>query len=433
VTGESSTVSGDSRSARATFRYSRLLRRNREFRGIVLAQVTSEVGDHFARFALAALVLDRSDSVFYAAFAFVVGYIPGLFGGLLLSPFADRVPRKRVLIVCDLVRAAVVGVLALAAVDATPLWVLFALLLFAELFSQPFFAARSAVMPDVLVDPQDYMVGSSLTRGLNQANQVIGLAAAGVVVHAFSPRIALAVDALTFLASYLVIQLMLRSRAALMEGRGGLRGLLVDTAEGVKLVFFDQVRRSFVLLVWATIGFLIAPEAVALAYSRDHGAADLGGFLMAAVPAGAVAGVALVSRLDPLSGVRLSPLLAAASLLPLVVTAANPDVPVAMALWFISGALQAFIVPMIVGVNLVTPPEARGRVNGVAAAGLSLFTAAGFALAGRLADVTSPAAAVGIAGVAGLFFVGLLAMRWPQAVTELSTRSASAPEPASAR
>jgi hypothetical protein len=238
---------------------------------------------------------------------------------------------------------------------------------------------------------------------------------------------------LTFLASYLVIQLMLRSRAALMEGRGGLRGLLVDTAEGVRLVVFDQVRRSFVLLVWATIGFLIAPEAVALAYSRDHGAADLGGFLMAAVPAGAVAGVALVSRLDPLSGVRLSPLLAAASLLPLVVTAANPDVPVAMALWFVSGALQAFIVPMIVGVNLVTPPEARGRVNGVAAAGLSLFTAAGFALAGRLADVTSPAAAVGIAGVAGLFFVGLLAMRWPQAVTELSTRSASAPEPASAR
>jgi hypothetical protein len=253
------------------------------------------------------------------------------------------------------------------------------------------------------------------------------------VVHAFSPRVALAVDALTFLGSYLVIQLMLRSRAALMEGRGGLRGLLVDTAEGVKLVFFDKVRRSFVLLVWATIGFLIAPEAVALAYSRDHGAADLGGFLMAAVPAGAVVGVALVSRLDPLRGVRLSPVLAAASLLPLVATTADPDVPVAMALWFVSGALQAFIVPMIVGVNLVTPPEARGRVNGVAAAGLSLFTAAGFALAGRLADVTSPAAAVGIAGLTGLFFVGLLGMRWPQTVTELSTRSASAPEPASAR
>ena len=136
MTGESSTVSGDSRSARATFRYTRLLRHNREFRGIVLAQVASEVGDHFARFALAALVLDRSGSVFYAAFAFVVGYVPGLFGGLLLSPFADRVPRKRVLIVCDLARAAVVGVLALAAVDATPLWFLFALLLFAELFSQ---------------------------------------------------------------------------------------------------------------------------------------------------------------------------------------------------------------------------------------------------------------------------------------------------------
>lgn len=433
MTSDGSTLGSSESSTRARFRYVRLLRRNREFRGIVLAQVTSEVGDHFARFALAALVLDRSDSVFYAALAFVVGYIPGLFGGVLLSPFADRMPRKRVLIVCDLARAAVVGVLALVAVDSTPLWVLFALLLFAELFSQPFFAARSAVMPDVLPDPQEYMIGSSLTRALNQANQVIGLSAAGVVVHAFSPRTALVVDAATFAASYLIIQIMLRFRAAFVAGRGGVRGFLAETAEGVRLVFGDRVRRSFILLVWSTIGFLIAPEAVALAYGREHDAADLGGFLMASVPAGAVLGVAFVSRLDPVSGVRLSPLLAAASLLPLVATFANPAVPVAIALWFVSGALQAFIVPMIVGVNLVTPPGGRGRVNGVAAAGLSLFTAVGFAFAGRLADLASPATAVGIAGLAGLFFVGLLAVNWSQTVSELAVRSVPAPEPASAR
>ncbi len=432
MSGKDSTTSA---SRRPTLNYARLLRRNREFRGLILAQVTSEVGDHFARFALAALVLDRSDSVFYAAFAFVVGYIPGVFGGVLLSPFADRMPRKRVMIVCDLARAGTVGVLALLAVDGTPLWVLFALLLFAELFSQPFLAARSATLPDILTDPQQYLVGSSLSRGLNQANQVIGLTAAGLVVHLFSARVGLVVDALTFVASYLLIKFMVRMRPAFMEGRGGLRGYLADTLQGVSLIFGDPVRRPFVLLVWATIGFLIAPEAVALAYGRAHDAADLGGLLIAAVPAGGAVGVIFVSRLSPVRGAQLGPLLAAGALLPLVATFADPPPWIAIALWFTSGMLQAFIVLMVVGVNLVTSPQSRGRINGVAAAGLSLFTATGFALAGRLADLVTPAAAVGISGSTGLVFVGLLATQWPAAISELTRRSATqaAPAPAAAR
>lgn len=407
--------------------YVRLLARNREFRGLVLAQVTSEVGDHFARFALAALVLDRSDSVFYAALAFVVGYIPGLFGGVLLSPFADRLPRKHVLVVCDLARAVTVGVLALVAVGGTPLWVLFALLLFAELFSQPFLAARSAMLPDIVPGQQEFMAGAALGRGLHQANQVLGLAAAGAVVAASSPRTALAVDALTFVASYLFIQVMVRFRAAPVSGRGGVRGFVADTAEGLRLMFSDPARLTFGLLVWGTIGFLVVPEAVALAYTREHHAADLGGVLMASVPAGGVFGVVVISGFRPVRAAALAPWLAALAFVPLVLTFMNPAPWLAGVLWFVSGALQAFLVALFVGVMLLTPPEGRGRVAGVGAAGLSLCTAMGYAFGGRLADVATPSAAVGIAGVAGLAVVALISVRWSAAIAELTTRSAKLP------
>jgi hypothetical protein len=401
-------------------RYIRLLRRSREFRGLVLAQVASEVGDHFARVALFALVLDQSDSVFYAALAFVVGYIPGLFGGILLSPFADRLPRKRVLIVCDLARGALMAFLALIAIDGTPLWVLFAIMLFAQLFSQPFGAARQATVPDVLPDPQDFMAGTGLMRGLYQVNQVLGLTVAGVVVAVFTPRVALVVDALTFVVSYLFIQATLRFRPAPLEGRGGVRGFLSDTADGVRLVFGHPARRTFVLLVWSTIGFLIAPEAVAIPYARDHGADGLGGLMLAAVPAGGALGVLFVSRMEPVRAARLSPLLATGAMIPLVLTFTDPAPWLAIGLWLLSGFLQAFVIAMIVGVNLLTPTEARGRVNGLAGAGLSLFTATGFAIAGWLADLVSPAAAVGIAGVAGLAAVGLLVPTWGSASAALA-------------
>ena len=390
-----------------------LLLRNREFRGLVLAQVTSEIGDHFARFALAALVFERSHSQFYAALAFVVGYLPGVFGAVLLAPFADRVPRKRVLLVCDAARAILIALLALAAVSTTPLWVLFALLLAAQLFSPPFEAARAALVPDVLPDSREFFTGTSITRALYQINQVIGLAVAGVVVYAFTPRIALAIDAFTFAASYLILLVTLHMRGAPIEGRAGLRGFLADTADGARVAWQDRLRRVFIAFVWLSALLLIAPEAVAIGYADAHDLPNLGGALMAAIPAGAAVGVAIMSRVGPTRAIGLVRTLAALSFVPLILTGMDPGVYVAAGLWFVSGMLQAYLVPLMVTVNLATPSQYRGRINGLAGGGLGVFTAIGFAAAGAVADVSSPQLATAIAGVAGLVAVGVFSLFWP--------------------
>ena len=162
--------------------------RNREFRGLVIAQVTSDWGDNIARVALASLVLARTDSAFLAVLAFVVSFVPAVFGAPLLGGLADRVPRKLVLLVCDLGRGVVITLLALLAVDGTPIWVLLGVLLVAEFFSAPFDATQRAVVADVLPEPRAALAGMGLMRVLFQLDQVVGIALAGLVIYAVGAR-----------------------------------------------------------------------------------------------------------------------------------------------------------------------------------------------------------------------------------------------------
>jgi hypothetical protein len=121
--------------------------RVQEFRSLYNAQTLSLIGDQLAAFAVAVLVFDRTGSGLLIALAYASGWLPGVVGGPFLAPYADRLPRRAVMIVCDIARAILVVVLAwpgmLLAAAITLMYVL-------QLFSAPFSAARSALMVDVL-------------------------------------------------------------------------------------------------------------------------------------------------------------------------------------------------------------------------------------------------------------------------------------------
>jgi hypothetical protein len=75
-----------------------------EFRALWLSYVLSAGGDRVALVALTLLVYDRSKSPLLAAITFAAGFVPYLFGGMFLSGLADRLPRRSVMVTCDLVR-----------------------------------------------------------------------------------------------------------------------------------------------------------------------------------------------------------------------------------------------------------------------------------------------------------------------------------------
>jgi MFS family permease len=394
--------------------------RSREFRGLVIAQVTSDWGDYIARVALASVVLARTDSAFLAVLAFVVSFVPAVFGAALLGGLADRSSRKAVLLICDLGRGLVVTLLAVVAVDSTPVWVLLGVLLLAEFFSAPFDATQRAVVADVLPEPRLALAGMGLMRVLYQLDQVIGIALAGLVIFAVGARSGLVIDAATFGISFVVVLVTLRARPARRDGEMP-ASFLHEFRAGVHLLFDDVALRAIVVLAWGATVFVIAPEGAALAYARHDGMpAQVGAALMASVPAGAGIGAYLLGRQAPMRQVASMLPLAVLSCLPLLATCLAPPWWVTMFLFFASGLGQAFLLPLMATVNLMTPAAFRGRINGLAGSGFSLASAAAYLLAGAVADLTSPAVAVTASGVLGLALIGAITRSWPRAAIHRS-------------
>jgi len=385
-----------------------------EFRGMIGAQIASEAGDQIARVAVALLVLDQTGSALWAAAVLGLAYIPATLGAAVLAPIADRVSRRNVMLVSDLARAALIALLALVAVDGTPLWVLLALLLVSEFFTPAFDAARMATIPDVLGDSALVTAGIGLTRSLNLVNQVVGLALGGLVVQLLSARWALGLDAVSFMISFVILRVTLRKRDGLLEGAATLARLFSDFRQGASAVAHDPSRRALIGLLWAMGITIVAPEAIALAYARDQGASDVSGsMLMAVTLAGAAIGSVLIGSRPALMQLdAILPMVIGCSI-PLLFIAPEPPVWATAIFFTVAGASQAWLVSVIAFTTLLTVPEHRGRVAGLMSAGFSLTAALSYLLVGFLADRTSPAFAVVCAGVYGLLVVCVASVRWP--------------------
>src|SRR5262245_53835550 len=88
--------------------YVDLLRRNPRFRRLWFAQVVSELGDWFNLVALFALVARYSRHAQAAGLVLIIQALPVLVLSPLTGTLADRFDRRRLMILADLVRAAVV-------------------------------------------------------------------------------------------------------------------------------------------------------------------------------------------------------------------------------------------------------------------------------------------------------------------------------------
>ena len=393
--------------------YGRVLA-NREARGLLVAQVTSDLGDQAARVAIALLVLARTGDLLYSALALAVSYLPGVLGQGVLGSLADRFPRRQVMLVCDLARLLLISGLAVLAWRGAPLWAVFAVLLVSEFVAMPFATARASLYPDVVPDRADYVTAQGMSRTVHLGSQVVGAVLGGLFVSLLGAPWTLVLDALTFLGSYLIVRTYVRERAVADEPGTSPRRLYLDVRSATQELVHDPVRRMLTLLGWVSALFLVAPEAVALAY-RPGLSAAVGGVLLAAVPAGAAIGAMLVPRLPLRDQLRLLLPLAALSCLPLFATSVDPPPLVAAALWFVAGVLQAYVLTVIAVVTMLTPRERRGRVVGLASAGFNALTFVAFTVTGWLAGFSEigPAKAVSLAGAGGLVMVAVLRAVWP--------------------
>jgi MFS family permease len=369
-----------------------------EFRALFLAGVLSVAGDQLARVALSVLVFDRTASAGLTAVTYALTYLPDLLFGPLLAGFADRYPRRTVMIVTDLARAILVAAMA---IQALPLLVVILLLVALQAFGSPFNAARGATLPAVL--PGDhYVLGKAANDMVVQFSQVLGFGFGGAVVVAVGTSGGLLLDAATFLLSAVLVTFGVRRRPVPASGTDEPPGsYLRDLLSGVSLVARTPTLRTLVLL--ATIaGFYVTVEGLAIPYAHEIGhGTTAAGFLLAASPAGAVAGMWLITLWQPERRMRLLGPLAVLACLPLVLCFLTPDLPTTVALWAVSGLASAYHLPTSAAFVQAVPDAQRGQAFGVASTALKSSQGIGILLAGLLADEWSPSVALGAMGAVG--------------------------------
>ncbi|PWS49669.1 MFS transporter, partial [Streptomyces sp. FT05W] len=263
-----------------------------EFRTLWAAYAQSVLGDQLARVALSLLVFDRTESAGWTAATYALTSLPALLSGVLLSGLADRFPRRTVMMGCDLLRAVLVGLMAL---PGTPLPLLAGLLVLAQLAEAPFGASQGALMP-VVLGGRLYERGQRVMMITHQAGQLVGFALGGVLVVWLGSHLALGLNALTFLVSAVLIRLGVKARPVDTVAGAAPKRMHTQVGKAAALIWSDPRLRSLVALGWLA-GFIVLPEGLAAPFAEEagSGAASVG-LLLAAHPAGMVLGAALLGR-----------------------------------------------------------------------------------------------------------------------------------------
>jgi MFS family permease len=271
--------------------------RERDFRLLFLGQAISWLGTGMVGVALAFAVLDVTHSVSDLGFVFAARSLPQVLFLLVGGVFADRLPRRAVMIASDLARLASQGLLAaLLIAGVATLWEIVALVTVGAAATAFFNPAITGLVPQT-VSPERLQEANALRSVTASLGTVLGPAVAGALVATVGPGYALAVDAATFgVSAWFLARLRLPP-----DERLPAQAVLHDLVDGWR----EFKSRSW--LIWSNLEAALANALVLAPYTvlgpvvskRSLGGAGAWALISAAFGAGSVFGGAIALRYKP--------------------------------------------------------------------------------------------------------------------------------------
>jgi MFS family permease len=162
------------------------------------------------------------------------------------------------------------------------------------------------------------------------------------------------------------------------------------------------------LLAWLA-AFYVVPAGVVVPYVAGRGGGPVGvGLLLAAIAAGAAAGMIVLGRLAADRRARLMYPLAVAAGVPLALCALHPTLAITGLLWAASGAGTAYQLAANVAFVAAVPDSHRAQAFGLVATGLAAGQGLGVVIAGGLAETISPELVIAGAGVSATVIAAVL-------------------------
>lgn len=385
--------------------YVLLLRGNRSFTRLYIAQLISFGGDWFATVALLGLALELTGSAALASLVLVLQSAPFFFASPIAGVLADRLDRRRLMVTADVLRAGAALTFLLVR-DPSMLWIALLATAAISALSAFFEPTSSAALPN-LVDEADLPVANVLLGSAWGTMLACGAALGGLVAVAFGRDAAFLMDALSFAVSAALIVGIRRSfggastpaRSAPDAYPESTDGVMAAIAEALALARRSRRIAAF-LLAKSTFGvgsgviLLLAVFGSSIFQAGDVGI----GILFAARGLGALLGPFLARAAFGFDdrglivgiGVAFFLFLGSYLLLPLA-----PGLAVAAGLVFVAhvgGGAQWTL--STTGLQRATPDAVRGRIFSVDYGLVTLVATISIIVAGAVTSTLGPAAAI---------------------------------------
>ncbi|MFG6149178.1 MFS transporter [Halobacillus sp. B23F22_1] len=370
------------------------LSKNRGYVTLMTAQVISSLGDWLSIVAIITLVgLKWEATPMQVSLVFLCLALPMALLGPAAGTVADRMNRKLLMMMSDLVRAGLFLVLAFA----ETLWLVYLCLFTIGAFSAVFVPAKNGKLKE-LVAPEHMKSAMSVTSMIDSSTKVMGPLLSGLLVAAFGAKIVFFIDSASFFLSAIFIFLLPKSLETLNEEQGEEGHRFTFKHEFLTGLSFIQ-RDSFIVMGLAFLGVsllilqLADSQIIILIRDLSTASPDLFGYIVTASGLGMfLAGWRLAKKTDyrafpnmlaGVSGLGIS--------FAMMGVCTYFDVAFSILwgpLFGLTGGFAAshIFVPFQATVQVETPVHMTGRVFGVINSVMTIATIIGPLLGGWLAS-----------------------------------------------
>lgn len=338
----------------------------RRFRLLLAASGISNVGDGVMGAALPLLVAALTRDPLLVAAATLLNRLPWFLFAVTSGALVDRMNRRRVLVTTDVIRAGLVGVLAVAvAADAATLPFVY-VIAFGLGLAETFFDTSAEAFIPALVPAKDLPAANGRLQAFEWVGGAFAGPPLGAALFAAGAAIPFGLNAASFaVAAALVASIPGRFDAPPRTDRT----LRSEIAEGVRWLWHQRVLRTLSIMAGVTNLLMFGIIAIFVLFAQDIlGVSDTGyGVMLSVLGIGGLAGAltapAVVRRVGPGTTVQLSVVLSVV-LTVIMGVISNPWIA-AVVLGFYGVQLTLWNVVAISLRQTLTPDALRGRVAGV--------------------------------------------------------------------